>query len=74
MRRPGTSRGNYLADTQMSKNKRQDRAIIAVMEFYRMTESDVRELYMDEVHAMQRLLDKGIDLGNSKSLNKGKAK
>jgi|TARA_B110000881_G_C18448529_1_gene449784 hypothetical protein len=51
-----------------------DRAIIAVMQFYRMTESDVRELYMDEVHAMQRLLDKGIDPGNSKNLDKGKAR
>ena len=39
-----------------------DRAIIAVMQFYRMTESDVRELYMDEVHATQKLLDKGIKL------------
>jgi hypothetical protein len=44
------------------------------MQFYRMTESDVRELYMDEVHAMQRLLDKGIDPGNSKNLDKGKAR
>ena len=51
-----------------------DRAILAVMQFYRMTEADVRELYMDEVYAMQKLLDTGIDLGNPKKLDKGKDK
>ena len=51
-----------------------DRAILAVMQFYRMTEVDVRNLYMDEVYAMQRLLDTGIDLGNPKKLDKGKDK
>jgi hypothetical protein len=43
-----------------------DRAILAVMQFYRMTEADVRELYMDEVHAMQKLHNVGIDLGNQR--------
>ena len=56
----------------MSKPCPSDRAILAVMQFYRMTEADVRELYMDEVYAMQRLLDTGIDLSNSKNIDKGK--
>jgi hypothetical protein len=43
-----------------------DRAILAVMQFYRMTEADVRELYMDEVYAMQKLHNIGIDLGNQR--------
>jgi hypothetical protein len=43
-----------------------DRAILAVMQFYRMTEADVRELYMDEVYAMQKLHNVGIDLGNQR--------
>jgi len=47
-----------------------DRAILAVMQFYGMTESDVRELYMDEVYAMQRLLDKGIDLSKNHANSK----
>ena len=51
-----------------------DRAILAVMQFYRMTEVDVRNLYMDEVYAMQKLLDAGIDLGNPKKLDEGKDK
>jgi L-lysine 2,3-aminomutase len=37
-----------------------------------MTEADVRELYMDEVYAMQKLHNVGIDLGNQKKLDKGK--
>jgi hypothetical protein len=37
-----------------------------------MTEADVRELYMDEVYAMQRLLNAGIDISNQKKLDKGK--
>ena len=48
-----------------------DRAILAIMQFYRMTEADVRELYMDEVYSMQRLLDAGIDLGNPKNIDEG---
>ena len=48
-----------------------DRAILAVMQFYRMTEADVRELYMDEVYAMQKLHNAGIDLGNSKNIDEG---
>ena len=70
MRRPGTSRRNYLVDTQMIKPCPSDRAILAVMQFYGMTESDVRKLYMDEVHAMQRLLDKGIDLSKNHANSK----
>jgi hypothetical protein len=31
-----------------------------------MTEADVRELYMDEVYAMQKLHNVGIDLGNQR--------
>ena len=56
----------------MSKPYPSDRAILAVMQFYRMTEADVRELYMDEVYAMQKLHNVGIDLGNQKKLDKGK--
>ncbi len=48
-----------------------DRAILAVMQFYRMTEADVRELYMDEVYAMQKLHNADIDLGNPKKLDEG---
>jgi len=36
------------------------------MQFYKMTEADVRKLYMDEVHATQKLLDKGIKLSAPK--------
>ena len=54
----------------MSKPYPSDRAILAIMQFYRMTEADVRELYMDEVYAMQRLLD----TGNPKKIDKGKDK
>ena len=56
----------------MSQPCPSDRAILSVMQFYRMTEADVRNLYMDEVYAMQRLLDAGIDLGNQKKLDEGK--
>ena len=56
----------------MSKPCPSDRAILSVMQFYRMTEADVRELYMDEVYAMQRLLNAGIDISNQKKLDKGK--
>ena len=42
------------------------RAILAVMQFYGMTEADVREFYMDEVYAMQGLHKLGIDLGNQR--------
>lgn len=55
----------------MSKPCPSDRAILAVMQFYRMPEVDVRNLYMDEVYSMQRLLDAGIDLGNPKKLDEG---
>ena len=49
-----------------------DRAILTVMQFYKMTEVDVRKHYMDEVHATQRLLNAGIDISNQKKLDKGK--
>ena len=55
----------------MSKPYPSDRAILAVMQFYRMTEADVRELYMDEVYAMQKLHNAGIDLGNPKNIDEG---
>jgi hypothetical protein len=42
------------------------RAILGVMQFYGMTEADVREFYMDEVYAMQELHKLGIDLGNQR--------
>lgn len=50
----------------MSDRCPSDRAILTVMQFYKMTEADVRELYMDEVHATQKLLDKGIKLSAPK--------
>ena len=56
----------------MSKPCPSDRAILTVMQFYKMTEVDVRKHYMDEVHATQRLLNAGIDISNQKKLDKGK--
>jgi hypothetical protein len=36
-----------------------------------MTEADVRELYIDEVYAMQKLHNADIDLSNPKKLDEG---
>ena len=53
----------------MSDRCPSDRAILTVMQFYKMTEVDVRKHYMDEVHATQRLLNAGIDISKPKNLN-----
>jgi|TARA_B110000977_G_scaffold197180_1_gene279097 hypothetical protein len=42
-----------------------DRAIEEVMQFYRITEEEVRKLYMDEAYAMQRLIRLGLPINNS---------
>lgn len=40
--------------------KRSNEAITAVAEFYKVTEQEVKELYMDEVTAWESLQKKGV--------------
>lgn len=41
-------------------NKNRKKAIEFVADFYKVTSEEVKELFMDEVEAYERLLEKGV--------------
>ena len=43
-----------------SRNKNRNKAIEFVADFYKVTIEEVKELFMDEVEAYERLLEKGV--------------
>ena len=43
-----------------SRNKNRKKAIEFVADFYKVTSEEVKALFMDEVEAYERLLEKGV--------------
>lgn len=47
-------------DMIFGRNKNRNKAIVLVADFYKVTIEEVKELFMDEVEAYERLLEKGV--------------
>lgn len=47
-------------DRIFRRNKNRNKAIEFVADFYKVTIEEVKELFMDEVEAYERLLEKGV--------------